>query len=174
MLKLNLQKEPYWIDLPAGVKIKVRPLTSAIMNAAQSSVVKQITNIRKRLESKDESQTPLFEDLPNLDDEQIRFGLSESLLVKEIGKLAVIEWQGVMQPDSEIPAEVNEKTISELLDIWFVAQAFWKKYTDKLEELVFEGNASRLAQNGTSLAGQVTAKRASKKTSVAAKALKAS
>lgn len=172
MLKLNLQKEPYWINLPAGVKVLVRPLTSAIMNAAQSSVIKEITSMRKKLEESND-QTPLF-DLPNLDDEQIRFGLSESLLVREIGKLAVIEWQGVMQPDSEIPAEVNEKTISELLDIWFVAQAFWKKYTDKLEELVFEGNASRLAQNGTSLAGQVIAKRANKKTSVAAKALKAS
>ena len=46
MLRLNLKKEPYWMDLPSGVRVRVRPLSTAIMNAAQSLVIKQIKEIQ--------------------------------------------------------------------------------------------------------------------------------
>ncbi|TAF38296.1 MAG: hypothetical protein EAZ66_06560 [Alphaproteobacteria bacterium] len=47
MLKLDLQKKPYWLELPAGIRVKVRPFTSALMNAAQLSVKKQIEALRE-------------------------------------------------------------------------------------------------------------------------------
>lgn len=36
MLKLNLSSDPRWVDLAGSVRIKVRPLSSAMMLAARS------------------------------------------------------------------------------------------------------------------------------------------
>jgi hypothetical protein len=35
MLTLDLPVEPYWLDLPRGVRVEIRPVTTAVMAAAQ-------------------------------------------------------------------------------------------------------------------------------------------
>jgi hypothetical protein len=169
MLRLNLKKEPYWIDLPSDVRVHVRPLTTAIMTAAQSTVIKQIKALREEIKQQEESgKTPLA--FPDLENEQTRLGVSQSLLVKALAIAAIIEWEGVMQPDSDKLAAINEKSISELMDIWFVGQDFWEKYTTSFTMAEQEGNGSRLAVNGTSAAGLPTAPAVPRKRSRAAKA----
>ncbi len=37
MLKLNLKREPYWLDLVQGVRIKVKPATTALVMAARQA-----------------------------------------------------------------------------------------------------------------------------------------
>lgn len=169
MLRLNLKKEPYWLDLPADVKLKVRPLSTAIMSAAQSSVIKRITDWRQERKSRLEVGADVS-DLPDVDDEETRHGLSESLLIKAMARGAVIEWQGVLNSAGDAPAVVNDEAVNDLMDIWFIAQDFWKKYTASLSLLDAEGNVSGLAVNGTSAAGQDTAEHATTKPSRAAKA----
>jgi hypothetical protein len=169
MLRLNLKKEPYWLDLPADVKLKVRPLSTAIMSAAQSSVIKTITDWRQERKSRMEVGADVS-DLPDVDDEETRHGLSESLLIKAMARGAVIEWQGVLNSAGDAPAVVNDQAVNDLMDIWFIAQDFWKKYTASLSLLDAEGNVSGLAVNGTSAAGQDTAEHATTKPSRVAKA----
>lgn len=169
MLRLNLKKEPYWLDLPAEVKIKVRPLSTAIMSAAQSSVIKRITDWRQERKSRLDVGADVS-DLPDVDDEETRLGLSESLLIKALARGAVVEWQGVLNSAGDAPAVVNDQAVNDLMDIWFIAQDFWKKYTASLSLLDAEGNVSGLAVNGTSAAGQDTAEHATTKPSRAAKA----
>jgi len=169
MLRLNLKKEPYWLDLPAEVKLKVRPLSTAIMSAAQSSVIKTITDWRQERKSRTEVGADVS-DLPDVDDEETRHGLSESLLIKAMARGAVIEWQGVLNSAGDAPAVVNDQAVNDLMDIWFIAQDFWKKYTASLSLLDAEGNVSGLAVNGTSAAGQDTAEHATTKPSRVAKA----
>ena len=36
MLRLNLAREPYWLDLGLDVRVRVEPLTTALMVAARS------------------------------------------------------------------------------------------------------------------------------------------
>lgn len=160
MLRLNLQKEPYWMDLPSGVRVRVRPLSTAIMNAAQSLVIKQIKEMQE-----DESVLK-----PNLDVDSIRFGLSEALLVKALAQAAIIEWEGVMQSEGDTAAQVTQQSVAELMDIWFIGQEFWKQYTTSYFVLEVEGNASRPGVNGTTAAGLPTAPVASRKNSRAVKA----
>lgn len=162
MLRLNLKKEPYWLELPAGVRVKVRPLTTAIMSAAQSQTIKQIIAMRDARKSDPH--------VPDVDDEQTRHGLSESLLIKALARGAILEWEGVVQPDSNALEPISDQNIADLMDIWFVAQEFWKQYTAALSLLDAEGNSSRLAPNGTSAAGQDIAEPATTKTFRAAKA----
>ena len=37
MLTLDLPAEPYWLDLPRGVRVEIRPVTTAVMAAAQAA-----------------------------------------------------------------------------------------------------------------------------------------
>jgi hypothetical protein len=160
MLRLNLKKEPYWIELPASVRVKVRPLTTAVMSTAQSQVIKQIITMREERKA-----DPL---LPDVDDEQTRLGYSESLLIKALARASIVEWEGVMQLDSDAVAEITDQTVNDLMDIWFIAQEFWKQYTSALSLLEAEGNESRLAPNGISAAGLDTAESATSSNSHAA------
>ncbi|TAE80786.1 MAG: hypothetical protein EAZ74_06080 [Alphaproteobacteria bacterium] len=95
MLKLDLQKKPYWLELPAGIRVKVRPFTSALMNAAQLSVKKQIEALREEHQLRREAGADLS-DMPDIEDEDTRFGWSESMLVKAVARAAIIEWEGVL------------------------------------------------------------------------------
>ena len=37
MLPLDLPAEPYWLALPRGVRVEIRPVTTAVMAAAQAA-----------------------------------------------------------------------------------------------------------------------------------------
>ncbi len=169
MLRLNLKKQPYWLELPAGVRVKLRPLSTAIMSAAQACVIKQITGWRRERQSRLEAGADVS-DIPDVDDEETRLGLSESLLIKALARGAIIEWQGVLTSDGDAPATVSDQAVNDLMDIWFIAQEFWKHYTDALFLLEAEGNASGPAANGTLAAGRDIAQPAMMKPSRAAKA----
>ena len=39
MLKLNLKREPYWLDLVQGVRIKVKPATTALVMARHAAAL---------------------------------------------------------------------------------------------------------------------------------------
>lgn len=169
MLRLNLKKQPYWLELPAEVKVRLRPLSTAIMSAAQSCVIKQITGWRRERISRLEAGADV-NDIPDVDDEETRLGLSESLLIKALARGAILEWHGVLLAEGDAPAPVNDQAVDDLMDIWFIAQEFWKHYTDALFLLESEGNASGPAANGTLAAGRDIAQPAMTKPSRAAKA----
>ena len=169
MLKLNLKKESYWLTLLADVKVKVRPLSTAVMSAAQASVIKQITQLRQERKARLEAGADVS-DLPDVDDEDTRIGVTEALLVSALARGAVIAWEGVMDQTGTAEAPFNDESLRELMSIWFVAQDFWKQYTAEISLLEIEGNASGLAVSGTSAAGQTTAEDATPTISPAAEA----
>lgn len=172
MLKLNLQKEPYWLELPAQVRVKVKPLTSAVMQMAQNQAVREMLELRKERDSRMETGADVT-GIPDIGDPHTRNALSETMLVKALARQAILEWEGVMLPDSAAPAPVNAQTADDLMDIWFIAQEFWKQYTRSLDLLESEGNGSRPAANGTSAAGRNTAGGARKRSSPAPRAKQA-
>ena len=46
MLTLDLPAEPYWLDLPRGVRVEIRPVTTAVMAAAQAAAARRLAAIR--------------------------------------------------------------------------------------------------------------------------------
>jgi hypothetical protein len=46
MLTLDLPVEPYWLDLPRGVRVEIRPVTTAVMAAAQAAAARRLAAIR--------------------------------------------------------------------------------------------------------------------------------
>ena len=47
MLRLKINKEPYWIDLGYGVKVKVRPCTSTVFYEAKAYMNSKLAELAK-------------------------------------------------------------------------------------------------------------------------------
>ena len=124
MLRLNLAREPYWLDLGLGVRVRVEPLTTALMVAARGD--------------------PAVRGLPEgtSDDEiAVIFG-------KVLAERAILDWEGVGDADGN-PTPVTPEGIAALLDIWPIFERFQMGYVAKGLELEQEKNASALSPTGS-------------------------
>jgi hypothetical protein len=46
MLTLNLPAKPYWLTLPRGVRVEIKPVTTAVMAAAQAAASRNLDAMR--------------------------------------------------------------------------------------------------------------------------------
>jgi len=137
MLRLNLARAPYWLDLGLGVRVKVEPLTTALMVAARSD--------------------PMVRSLPEgtSDDEiAVIFG-------RVLAERAILDWEGVGDAEGN-PAAVSPASIAALLDIWPIFERFQMGYVAKGLELEQEKNASAPSPNGSTAGATAIARPARK------------
>ena len=80
MLSLDLPTEPYWLDLPRGVRVEIRPVTTAVMAAAQAGSARRLGALRS-------SEADLDADMAR--------GLAFAFLVKALARHAVTDWEGI-------------------------------------------------------------------------------
>ena len=125
MIRLDLSREPRWLDLGHGVRLRVGPLTTSLMAAARS----------------DPTVTSLPEDASN---ETIAVTMAKAL-----ARLVVLEWDGVGDAEGE-PVPVTPEGIDALLDILPIFEAFQLRYVSKGLLLEAEKNGSAPSPNGTS------------------------
>ena len=137
MLRLNLAREPYWLELGLGVRVRVEPLTTALMVAARSD--------------------PAVRDLPEgtSDDEiAVVFG-------KALAERAILDWEGVGDADGN-PALVSPEGIAALLDIWPIFERFQVGYVAKGLELEAEKIVSAPSPSGSGAGAKGTVRPARK------------
>ena len=133
MLKLNLSNELAWLDLGHRVRIRLQPLTTALMVAARND--------------------PAIADLPE------DSGDEESALVfaKALGRIAIVDWEGVGD-DSGDPVDVSPAGIDALLDVWPLFEAFQTEYVAGGLLLDAEKNVSSPLPSGPSAGAMDTAR----------------
>jgi hypothetical protein len=125
MLTLDLPVEPYWLDLPRGVRVELRPVTTAVMAAAQAAAARRLAAIR-------------LGD-PDLDPDMAR-GLSFAFLVKALARHAVTGWEGVGDAAGQ-PLPLLPEAVERLMDLDDIAAAFWDQATRPIAAVAAEGNA---------------------------------
>ncbi|KNX40157.1 hypothetical protein ROTO_33160 [Roseovarius tolerans] len=144
MLRLNLAREPYWLDLGLGVRVLVEPLTTALMVAARSD--------------------PAVRGLPE--------GTSDDEIAVIFGKVladrAILDWEGVGDADGN-PTPVTPEGIAALLDMWPIFERFQMGYVAKGLELEQEKNASAPSPTGATAGAKATAPRVRKTAKTARK-----
>lgn len=133
MLRLNLAREAYWLDLAPGVRVRVEPLTTAIMVAARTD--------------------PRVRDIaPGTPDDSVAV-----LFAKAIAARAIIEWAGVGDADG-LPIPVSPEAIDALLDLWPIFETFQTAYVAKGLLLEQEKNVSAPLPSGSSAGATATAR----------------
>jgi len=158
MIRLTIPKEPYWIDLPHGVRVFVRPLTTAVYEAARARgwrMARAIAAEHADLKAAGADITGL----PDLSDEDALAGLSQMLFAQGLARSAITKWEGVLD-EADKPAEITDAAIADLMQLPRMAEGFVVQYTETHEAVIAEGNVSRPAPNGTSAAGRNTAEAA--------------
>ncbi|MBN8521614.1 MAG: hypothetical protein J0L77_06950 [Alphaproteobacteria bacterium] len=162
MLKLNIQTEPYWLELGLGVRVKVRPCTSPIFYAARAFMNKRLTEIGEEYRKRKEIGASL-DDLPQVDNAEIREALAEEYLARGLARAAIVDWEGILEADGDATAPVTPEKIDELMTgFWSVAASFSQQYTGVRELIDAEKKDLSAVQNGTSGTARNTAKPAPK------------
>ena len=124
MLTLDLPAEPYWLDLPRGVRVEIRPVTTAVMAAAQASSSRRLGALRAASE--------------DLDPDMAR-GLAFAFLVKALARHAVTAWEGVGDAAGK-PLPLSPEAVERLMDLDDIAAAFWDQATRPVAVVTAEGN----------------------------------
>lgn len=125
MLVLKIGREPEWVDILGGVlRLKVAPLTSAVMMAVRSDLSTQ-----GRADS-------------TVDDWHVH-------LVKAIAARVILEWEGVGDGDGE-PIAVTPEGISALMDLHRVFAEFDAKVVAPYLMVQAEKKGSSPLPSGTS------------------------
>jgi hypothetical protein len=133
MLRLDLTAEPRWLDLGHGVRLRVAPLTTALMVASRGDAA--------------------VEALPDTASDEER----ALVFAKAIARRAVSEWEGVGDAGGT-PVPVTPEGIDALLEVWPIFEAFQAGYVAKGLLLDAEKNVSAPSPNGTSAGATGTAR----------------
>ena len=133
MLRLNLAREAAWLDLALGVRVKVEPLTTAIMVAARTDPTVRVI-------------------APGMPDDSIAVTFAKAIATR-----AIIDWDGVGDAGGA-PIPVSPEAIDALLDLWPIFEKFQTAYVAKGLELEAEKNVSPPSPTGSSVGATATAK----------------
>lgn len=133
MIRLDLSSAPKWLDLGAGLRLHVLPVTTAVMVAARNDAA--------------------VEALPE--------GASREeqalAMAKAVARRVVASWEGVGDASGN-PVPVTPEGIDALLDIWPVFEAFQTRCLAPHLMLDAEKNASSPLPTGTSAGAAATAR----------------
>lgn len=124
MLTLDLPTNPYWLDLPRGVRVEIRPVTTALMAAAQTAAGRRLGEVRAGTE--------------DLDPDLAR-GLAFAFLVKALARHAVTDWEGVGDAAGQ-KLPLSPEAVERLMDLDDIAAAFWEQATRPVAVVGAEGN----------------------------------
>lgn len=133
MLTLDLINEPRWHDLAPGVRVLLRPLTTALMVATRSD--------------------PEVEAVPDGTSDEER----ALIFAKALARRAVLDWEGVGDAEGNV-IDTSTAAIDALLDIWPIFEAFQLVYVSKGLLLEQEKNVSAPSPNGPSAGATATAR----------------
>ena len=133
MLTLDLSNEPRWHDLAPGVRVQLRPLTTALMVATRSDPAVEAVSE----DASDEERAVAF--------------------AKALARKAVLAWKGIGDADGN-PIDPSPEAIDALLDIWPMFEAFQLAYVSRGLLLEQEKNASALLPSGPSVGASDTAR----------------
>lgn len=135
MITLKQEKEPYDLDLPYGISVTVRPLTTPAMLSAQAAA--------RRLADKE---------TPKNADADMRDGLYQAFLIYELAMRHITALKGVEMDGKD--AAATPENIRVVMDLYPVGERFYQEFTMRQVLLNAAKNVSRLSAAGTSSAAE--------------------
>ncbi len=138
MLTLDLTHAPRWVELIPGLRVQLRPLTTALMVAARADPALDLAAMAG-------------DDMPTA---------TEALaltMAKALARQAILDWEGVGDAAGQ-PLPVSSAAIDAALDVWPVFEAFQTLYVSKGLLLDAEKNVSPPLPIGSSAGASATAR----------------
>jgi hypothetical protein len=147
MIDLGQRSEPYEIALPYGLKVTVRPLTTAGMAAAQAAARRAVDAIERQAQERAAAGLQL-DGLPDLSGEGERDGFYQAQLIRELAVRHVTSWSGVELEGGHAPP--TPENIAAVMELYPVGERFFQEFTLRQVLLNAAKNGSGLSAVGTS------------------------
>lgn len=117
MLKLvSPQTDPVWLDLPAGARLQMKPVTVAAIIAARSAAA----------------------DAMKAEDADVATG--SAAFTRSLARFGIVAWEGIGDTDGK-PVDPSPETIDALLEVWQAFDAIDRLYVTPALIGVQEKNA---------------------------------
>jgi len=104
MLKLSIDREPFWLDVMPGVRIKLRPVTVAAILAARAAAAEMLRKGGENAEAK-----------------------AGFAFTRALARSGIIEWEGIGDQDGN-PIATTPEAIDAALECWPVFDAIDRLY----------------------------------------------
>lgn len=151
MLRLDLQKEPRWLDLGLGVRIEVVPVSTHSMSAARRDPeFLAAAQAFRAVQGEGEG-----DGITALQDSETGDALGIAL-AKSLARRVIRNWEGVGDAYGKA-VTVTPEGIDALLDMFPIFEAFQRLYLQPALTLDAEKNASALSPTGTSAGAKTIA-----------------
>jgi hypothetical protein len=147
MIDLSQHTEPYELELPYGLRVTVRPLTTAGMAAAQAGARRAVEAIERQARERSEAGLAL-DALPDLSAEGERDGFYQAQLIRELAVRHITSWTGVELEGG--PAPPTPANIAAVMELYPVGERFFQEFTLRQVLLNAAKNGSGLSAAGTS------------------------
>jgi hypothetical protein len=148
MIDLRLRSEPYELELPYGLRVTVRPLTTAGMAAAQAAARRAVEAIERQARERAEAGLTL-DGLPDLAAEGERDGFYQAQLIRELAVRHITTWIGAELEGG--PAPPTSENIAAVMNLYPVGERFFQQFTLRQVLLNAAKNASGPSVAGTSI-----------------------
>ena len=134
MLRISFTTEPFWLDLPHGVRLLLRPPGTAVILAAgtdlaASAAASHVSGPGDEPDADDPAQQPTS--VP-ADGGRLAFTCA-------VARAAILDWEGVADA-AGTPLPVSPRAIDALMTHWPVFAAFERLYVQPALLAVAEGN----------------------------------
>jgi hypothetical protein len=126
MIDLAQRSEPYEVALPYGLKVTVRPLTTAGMAAAQATARRAVEAIERQARERTEAGLELG-GLPDLAAEGERDGFYQAQLIRELAVRHITSWTGVELGAG--PAPPTAENVAAVMNLYPVGERFFQEFT---------------------------------------------
>lgn len=129
MINLDgIRRDTAWLDLPQGVRLRVRPYDGVMWELARlRSVDLAVRVVQETRAAADLGADDLT--LPDLKDPLARQAVGNSLFTISLAQAVILEWEGVAQGADSTPAPVQPETVAALMRVQGMADAFLRAYT---------------------------------------------
>jgi hypothetical protein len=126
MIDLSQPAAPYELELPYGLKVTVKPLTTAGMAAAQAAARRAVEAIERQVRERTEAGLAL-DGLPDLSSGGERDGFYQAQLIRELAVRHITSWTGVELEGG--PAPPTPDNIAAVMDLYPVGERFFQEFT---------------------------------------------
>jgi hypothetical protein len=147
MIDLSQGTEPYELELPYGLKVTVRPLTTGSMAAVQAAARRAVEAIERQARERTDAGLPL-DALPDLSAEGERDGFYQAQLIRELAVRHITSWTGVELEGG--PAPPTPENIAAVMELYPVGERFFQEFTLRQVLLNAAKNGSGPSAAGTS------------------------
>jgi hypothetical protein len=130
MLRLDLPTKPFWVECPHGVRLLVRPLTTAMNHVAITRASRRLRELREA-----EPDNPLLAAPDHVQ------GMMREEIAAALGEALIMEWEGVGNAEGTEPAPITPANIRSLLSVPDIELAFSAGVDAPLARMTAEGNA---------------------------------